>query len=70
MARLPSRTQPSTVEARLQAAQEAERAATQRVQQASRARLAELLRLAPRERLTHLDDPALVGSCQRALNTP
>lgn len=61
MARRPSRTQPSTVEARLQAAQEAERAATQRVQQASRARLAELMRLAPRERLTHLDDPALVG---------
>jgi hypothetical protein len=61
MARSPSRTPPSTVEARLHAAQEAERAATQRVQQASRARLAELLRLPPHERLAHLDDPALVG---------
>nr|WP_210329371.1 hypothetical protein [Methylorubrum zatmanii] len=45
----------------MHAAQEAERAATQRVQQASRARLAELLRLPPHERLAHLDDPALVG---------
>ena len=61
MVRPPSRTPPSTVEARLHAAQEAERAATQRVQQASRARLAELLRLPPHERLAHLDDPALVG---------
>lgn len=47
--------------ARLRAAQEAERAATERVQQASRVRLAELLRLAPRERLAHLDDPVLVS---------
>lgn len=62
MARPPARrTPPSTVEARLRAAQEAERAATERVQQASRVRLAELLRLPPRERLGHLDDPALVG---------
>ena len=61
MARPPSRTPPSTVEERLRAAQEAERAATERVQQASRARLAELLRLPPRERLAYLDDPALVG---------
>ena len=61
MARPPTRTPPSTVEARLRAAQEAERAATERVKQASRAQLAELLRLPPRERLGHLDDPALVG---------
>ena len=61
MARPPSRTPPSTVEARVRAAQEAERAATQRVQQASRARLAELLRMPPRERLGHLDDPAVVA---------
>ncbi|BAU94148.1 hypothetical protein MPPM_5543 (plasmid) [Methylorubrum populi] len=61
MARSPSRTPPSTVEVRLRAAQEAERAATQRVQQASRARLAELLRMPPRERLGHLDDPAVVA---------
>lgn len=61
MARPPARIPPSTVEARLRAAQDAERAATERVQQASRARLAELLQLPPRERLAHLDDPALVG---------
>lgn len=61
MARPPSHTPPSTVEARLRAAHAAERAATRRVQQASRTRLAELLRLPPRERLARLDDPALVG---------
>lgn len=57
-----SRGPSSTVDARLRAAQKAERAASRRVRQASRARLAELLRLPPRERLAHLDDPALVGS--------
>ena len=56
-----SRGSSSSVDARLRAAQKAERAATRRVQQASRARLTEILRLPPRERLTHLDDPALVG---------
>lgn len=56
-----SRGSSSSVDARLRAAQTAERAATRRVQQASRARLTEILRLPPRERLTHLDDPALVG---------
>ncbi|SFT26636.1 hypothetical protein [Methylobacterium sp. yr668] len=52
---------PATVQDRLRAAKEAERAAARRVREASRARLTELLRLAPRERLTHLDDPALTG---------
>ncbi|KTS10682.1 hypothetical protein SB2_05880 [Methylobacterium radiotolerans] len=52
---------PATVQDRLRGAREAERAAARRVREASRARLTELLRLAPRERLTHLDDPALTG---------
>ncbi|MEN3214103.1 hypothetical protein PUR23_29415 [Methylorubrum populi] len=56
-----SRRPSSSVDARLRAAHKAERAATRRVQQASRARLTEILRLPLRERLTHLDDPALVG---------
>ena len=52
---------PGTVQDRVRAAQEAERAAARRVRAASRARLTELLRLGARERMAHLDDPALTG---------
>lgn len=52
---------PGTVQDRVRAAQEAERAAARRVRAASRARLTELLRLGAVERMAHLDDPALTG---------
>jgi len=52
---------PTTVQDRLRAAREAERAAARRVSAASRTRLTELLRLVPRDRMAHLDDPALTG---------
>ncbi len=49
------------VDDRLRGAEEAERAAARRVGKNSRVRLTELLRLAPRERMAHLEDPALIG---------
>ncbi len=52
---------PATVQDRVRDAQEAERAAARRVREASRTRLTELLRLAPHERMAHLDDSALTG---------
>lgn len=56
-----------TVSARLSAAQgEACRAADQ-VRRVSAARLAELLRLPPAERLCHLDEPGLVEADRAAL---
>jgi len=49
------------VDARLRGAEEAERSAARRVGQNSRVRLTELLQLAPRERMAHLEDAALIG---------